>query len=330
MYLNHITPLFILGLPRSGTTLLQALLDGHPQLLVDVADSRFFYRYYPQSRRKSWSQKVALAEREMISYIFNENSPYYRDFLSHISIHDLRSRFLALLTEGPLPPKAVLEAYFLALGEASGMLTEATRYWVDKSPMVDFFMQQRHCWWPNAFYIHMIRDPRDMYASYKTRDLRAGRRITPVDSLAYSWKRSVHTGYAYRKIIGERRYLIVKYEDLVLKPEDTIKRIVEFLDIEDSDILRHPTKGHGTVPWGGNPADGVKQKKIYTSAIGRWKSQLSDREVMCIEGLLRKEMQMASYSLSRDPDTIPKYLIYVLYTKNLLREIKHRVSQIGL
>ena len=78
---NQIRPLFILGVPRSGTSLMQSLLDGHPQLLVDAGESKFFRRFYPKAKRKSYSQQVILANNHLL-HLFNADDPYYKKYLS--------------------------------------------------------------------------------------------------------------------------------------------------------------------------------------------------------------------------------------------------------
>ncbi len=102
---KKLSPVFILGIPRSGTTLIQSLLDGHPQLLVDVADSQF-YRWYKYYHRwfyayHAWfdneAKKIDLAESILISHIFNNPSRYYQDFLSWISIDLLKGYFRDLI-----------------------------------------------------------------------------------------------------------------------------------------------------------------------------------------------------------------------------------------
>ena len=315
------TPLFIVGLARTGTTLIQSLLDGHPQLLVDVYDSRFFSHYLPISR--PWmniEQRIELAEREMISFIFNEPSRYYQDFLSYISIEDLKAQFRESIYKSKRQASDFLNAYMYAIGVTSGWLTNRTKYWVAKSPSMNLYMKKRIVWWPNAKYIHVVRDPRDVYASIKSRDIRNHRKITPIDAFSYSWAKSASQYREYQQRLGEDRYFLLRYEDLIGNLHRVLADLVEFLEIEHCEILTSPTKGQGKVLWGGNPASGQKQSGVYSSSHGQWLSYLSNEEVKCIESMLFSEMKAFDYELVTDVSELPKH--NVMKIRNIMREVR--------
>ena len=61
----QLSPVFIGGIPRSGTTLLRSLLDGHPQLLVHPGRTGFFSIFVPAARGKNTKERIALAERTL-------------------------------------------------------------------------------------------------------------------------------------------------------------------------------------------------------------------------------------------------------------------------
>ena len=51
-------------------------------------------------------------------------------------------------------------------------------------------------WWPNSKIIYICRDPRDVYASYKIRDINNSRKATKVDALVYTWGNLLGMQYA--------------------------------------------------------------------------------------------------------------------------------------
>jgi hypothetical protein len=301
-----LTPLFLLGIARSGTTLIQSLLDGHPHLLVDVYDSRFnhwYKKYYRWTDAlRSWTesreQRLAFAERMMVEHIFNEPSQYYRDFLSHISIPEIKELFRRFVRASQARPSDYLEAYFHALGLASKRMNEKTLYWVDKTLSYEYLFYRYHQWWPNARFIYMVRDPRDVYTSYKKRDLKNNRAVTSIDSLALTWGNSALTLLECQSSLPDSNRLILRYEDLVRDTEGTMRSVAQFLGIEFVPSMLQPTKGLGAVPWGGNAESGRKQFGVYQDAANKWHGVLTPQEIAQIEGLLHREMQALGYELS--------------------------------
>jgi hypothetical protein len=331
---ERLSPVFLLGIARSGTTLLQSLLDGHPQLLVDVADSHF-YRWYKRyyrwlDRLQHWydsrEKRVQYAEAVMIDYIFNEPSHYYRDFLSHISISELKVQFLSFLDTSQGHPKDYLESYFHALGIAAGHLSARTRYWVDKTLSYEYLFYRYAQWWPTARFIYMVRDPRDIYTSYKKRDLKNNRPVTSIESFALMWGNSVRTLLDCQRMIAPEKCYILRYEDLVYDPGQRMQSIAQFLDIEMLPGLLKPTKGFGRVPWGGNPESGKKQTGvIYQEAAHKWARSLEAQEIAKMESLLQREMEAVGYSLSTPSQNLP-----LAETRVWLRRSLFRVANLGL
>jgi hypothetical protein len=311
---KNLSPVFILGIARSGTTLLQSLLDGHPQLLVDIYDSRFVYWYrqvrrWPEKLRQgplSPARRMELAEQIMLDFVFHEASPYYQDFLGHISIPALKGHFRAFLNASPGQPKNYLEAYLYALGLASGHLSGQTRFWVDKTLGYEYLFNRYAQWFPNARFIYMIRDPRDVYTSYKKRDIKNNRAITAIESFAVTWGDSARALLDCQRNIPPENRFILRYEDLVADPQTVMKSVADFLGIDFTPGLLSPTKGFGRVPWGGNPESGKKQTGVvYQDAARKWQTYLQPEELARLEFLLGPEMQAVGYSLAASPRAFP-------------------------
>jgi hypothetical protein len=318
-------PVFVMGIPRSGTTLLQSLLDGHPQILTDVGESRFFNWYYPKSRRKRIKDKIILADKYLL-HTFDPEGAYYKNFLSHIPHEDVREYFINILQQSNKKPKDFLESYILAVGLASGSLSDQTIYWLEKTPFNEYFLDKIIQWWPEARYIHVVRDPRDVYSSYKFRDIKEGRKITPLDAFAFVWSKSIKVLNKYRNVVGSDKYYVLKYEDLVQNLEGTISQVVAFLNIQDSEILRKPTKGLGKVTWGGNSATGEQTYHVHKASLDRWKSFLNEDEIGKIENTLRKEMICVGYEVMNVVSPLRRD--YVLVLKKFLRGVNFSITRL--
>jgi hypothetical protein len=318
---TNLKPLFILGLPRSGTTLTQSLLDGHPQLLTDMGDSRFF-KWYRLARGKPFAEQVHLAERHLL-HMWRPEGAYYQHLLGHIPHEAVFHHFRELLDQSDKEPKDFLESYILAIGLAEGSLDDDTHYWVEKTPRNEYYLAKLVDWWPDAHFIHVIRDPRDVMASYKMRAIKNERPVPAVGALAFAWGKSVRQGIKYEERLGSNRYLFVRYEDLVSHLEQQLQRVTSFLNIRDEPSLRKPTKGHGEIPWGGNAATGTKRFRVHQKRTKKWESELSDAEVRALEALLRKEMAGMDYTPANNIEWLKPGLTATI--GQFLRELQFRV-----
>jgi hypothetical protein len=99
---------------------------------------------------------------------------------------------------------------------------------------------------------------------------------------------------------GDRRYLLIRYEDLVEEPERATGEIIEFLNIEDDPILRQPTRNGQS--WGGNSMFGERFEGVSRNPIGRYKSQLDQDTIATLEASLFPEMERLQYALKYPVD----------------------------
>ena len=313
----NLKKLHILSIHRSGSTLFQSLLDGHPELIVDIADTKFFDKL-PELVNLNPSKRVCYFKKIIINYIFNENSKYYQDFLSHIDIDQLHEDFDELVSNNYNYPQ-LYKAYFQALGNSSKIINKNSKYIVDKILKNELYCDLMIKWWPNSKIIYICRDPRDVYASYKIRDINNSRKATKVDALVYTWGNSVRNAIRLANGYMKNNILVLRYEDLVENKESIIKSVANFLDIKLNDILFIPTKGNGKkMAW---ECCLRKKKKIIDSLEKKkYKRILTLNEIGAIEQNLKKEMNYLNYSLDKkDAKFIPNLS---LKTKNFLR--KHR------
>ncbi|MCJ7824910.1 MAG: sulfotransferase, partial [Anaerolineales bacterium] len=162
--------------------------------------------------------------------------------------------------------------------------------WVEKTPYNEYYADDIFAWWPDANCIHIVRDPRDNFSSYQIKQPDWG----PI-SFARSWRESTQRGWKNQQRYGKRRYLLIRYEDLVEEPEQTIAEIIEFLNIEDDPILRQPTRNGQS--WGGNSMFGERFEGVSRNPIGRYKSQLDQDTIATLEASLFPEMDRLGYGL---------------------------------
>lgn len=291
-------PVFICGHPKSGTSLLRALLDSHPELLVYPEETVFFRRYLPIARGKSIEEKLRLAD-ELLLHIFSWNQiappPSQKDFpdrdYSDVPFLKVRAAYRQLISEGIRHDGDLLFNAMLAYGQVTEYLSDESKRWVEKTPYNERYIKHILKWWPEALFIHVIRDPRDNFASYQRKHPQWS-----AEAFARSWRNSALEGLDYQQKLGPEHYWVLRYEDFVLQPEASIAHLCMFLDIQDHPTLRTPTRNGK--PWAGNSMFGENFQGIDTTPLGRWKERLSPEDILTTEWVAAQAMQLMEYPLS--------------------------------
>ncbi len=142
--------------------------------------------------------------------------------------------------------------------------------WADKTPYnilaLDFYLRI----FRSIKFIHMIRDGRDVVCSLLTMDWGPKNMI----EAAKSWKSCIETGMKHR---GRDYYLEMQYEALVDDLEKNIRLVLEFLaEPFDEKLLSYYKMNHDL---GGESSSHQVSKPIYSSSIGRWKKELSAKDL---------------------------------------------------
>ncbi len=289
-------PVFICGHPKSGTSLLRSLFDSHPQVVTYPEETNFFRRYLPLALGKTVDQKLDLADR-MLTHIFEWNlaaPPSHQEgFLdrdySHVPAAEVRRIMRETTRAAYRHDGDVLASAVLAYGAVVGQLTPQSLCWVEKTPYNEHYTAQIFAWWPEARCIHVVRDPRDNFASYQRKHAEWS-----AESFGLNWARSTRAGIKNQEDYGRRRYWLVRYEDLVHSPGETLGALCEFLGIADDESLRRPARGG--VPWQGNSMFAEAFHEISHAPVGRWVGQLDADEVFAIESLAASPMRAMGYA----------------------------------
>jgi hypothetical protein len=155
--------------------------------------------------------------------------------------------------------------------------------WAEKTPDNIFYADFVDKFFPNCQFINVIRDGRDVVSSYKKR----WGRLTVLDAMKH-WNKSVDLTYKYREKFPQKRYLEVRYEELVSKPETETKRIMKFLDEKwTPKLLEHHKQKHDfwfqirkkeyidVMSYEKHPPRHSPSKPIFESSVGKWKTDLN-------------------------------------------------------
>ena len=295
-------PIFICGNKKSGTSLLLALLDGHPQLAVYPEETVFFRDYLPRVADWHDEQRLALAKRSLVKVlpyscasVSDAAGPESEDvpYLAYGMMCREYDKILAgrtVLHDGDL-----LAACVAAYARVYGTDGDDMRGWVEKTPWNEYYADLIFKWWPMARCLHIVRDPRDNFLAIERKH--PG---TPVMDFCRNWSRSLATGEKNQRRYGKDAYMILTYEELAMRPDTTLAKVREFLGVMDSEALRVPTLGG--VPWGGNSMFDGEFDGISTKPVGRWKKVLADEDRRAIEAFCRAGMSRMGYPGGRRPN----------------------------
>ena len=156
---------------------------------------------------------------------------------------------------------------------------------------------------PNALFLHIVRDGRDIAVSLKKM---GGFRPIPwgepadLSATALYWQWMVETGRHYgRRFAAD--YLEVRYEELVAEPQRTLTAIGRFLD-HDLNYERIQSAGLGSLSESNSSFRG-QTDDAAAQPVGRWRQKLSPAEVASLESLIGECLQDCGYSLTASAAT---------------------------
>lgn len=281
---------FICGYPKSGTTLLLSLLDGHPELLVLPEESYFFNYIYPAKDKA----KAILKETHLSNLSRNEVSDSAWGARGYPNFNF--SLFESLVQSSALEAQddretllAIMSAFSSASGEG------AKKRWVEKTPHNEYYYHIMRQWFGSDLVcIHIVRDPRDNFASYRKHRKNNNRELS-AETFALRWALSCELGLRLARQFPH--YHMVRYEDLTTRPSEVLQSICSWLGVSYDEKLLAPTLGGGI--WGGNSMHGHRHSGITAQSVGLYKEQLSREEIEYLDSVLANYIQQFEYTASK-------------------------------
>ena len=252
-------PIFLVGMPRSGTKLLRDLLNNHSMIGIAPNESHFIPEFY--ARLKDYG---ALDQEANFAKFYHDLSqtPFFHrvdgnSFSNAASLYDAApERTFA----------GLVEEFYRSYSRSKGKVM-----WGDKTPFYLLHLPLCKSLFPDARFIHIIRDVRDYALSLKK---------TWHKNLSRSAQRWGDAVLKCRKdglLLGEGAYREVRYEHLVDNPEGVIRELCKFLSVpfeENMIVLQKP------VEYGG---DARNRMDIVSMNYGKWRTSLSPRDIRRIE-----------------------------------------------
>ncbi|MCL4287970.1 MAG: sulfotransferase [Thermoleophilia bacterium] len=290
---------FIVGVNRSGTTLLRMMLDAHPQLTIPP-ETHFVPELIEAAEERDPTPESLLEtitrQREWGDFGLDEEG--------------LLERFAAI---EPLNAGDALRAFYTAYAERAGKPR-----WGEKTPIYVRSMRRIERALPEARFVHVIRDGRDVALSIRDRATKEH----PIDRIAERWVRRITRAREQARRLAH--YEEIRYESLILETRPTLERICAQLELPwDDAVLDYHRQSavrleemRRELPEDGRRTTLSVERRMATHArttekpdpkrVSRWREAMSrsDRELFeSIAGPLLAEL---GYAVGDGPGTEPR------------------------
>lgn len=271
-------PFFVIGASRSGTTMLRLMLNCHTKLSIP-GETWFLSELMdklPLAGALSDTQKTLAVDTILSHWRWKE-----------WGVDDARLVQAVGQLENPSLADLIDATYRLTLTS-----TVVGVRWGDKTPGYTTEVNRLHTLFPNAQFIHLTRDGRDVCLSLR----KTGWHGESTWAIAQYWSEAVTAAHQDGTALPTGSYLEIQYEDLVSNTEAVLRSICAFLDIpfEENMLSFHTTAGEN-IP---GRAEGHLTKTFRPprpSDIQRWKREQSYPQTLLFEAFAGDALALAGY-----------------------------------
>jgi hypothetical protein len=274
---SEIRPFFIISAGRSGSTLLRTLLVKGGEVNIPPETNNILPTAYVAFYKLLTSKWEVICERVLAEFINDDSFQYW-----HLDRNVLYEKLVSIPTQERSLAK-IFDEIYQAFNSSSGI------YWGDKTP----FLNQRIPFvlniFPNAKFVNLIRDGRDVIAS-RVHSLGGESTL----SAANRWVTSLQLSAHYEKKLPDRQWLNLYYEDLVTHPEANLRRVCEFINIPFHDIM---INGESNLDLGDTVLahHANTKNKISASAIGKWKKTMNPKDMQAVSSIISPSLVKHGY-----------------------------------
>ncbi len=276
-------PFFIFGSGRNGSTLINLLLNQHPNIFLPSE------QYFLGNTIIKFQIYNYLIWRDLAKILVGELVPSLKSHTWQLKHEKLFARIVTC----PRQEQTLQQLIHSIYAEYAAQLGRYFKIWGDSTFVNTNYCEDIYRVYPNAKFIFLIRDGRDVAASFKSGGSEA------FDDWAIPVYAAKHWNESLEKLEWLKRktanVLIVKYEDLVCKPEITMRLVFNHLG---ESYPKNLLDFHKNVPQTEfyNPEHHQKlQQPIDNQSIGKWKKILTQSEIDQITAIMDKNLVKFGY-----------------------------------
>ncbi len=271
-------PFFILGTQRSGTTLLRLILNSHSDVAIPE-EARFLT---PLLNKKYANRKMTGTELiNVINYLrANEQFKHWN--------YDETEFFTFLESVNELSLSELISKMYQSYTKSEGKIR-----WGDKSLFfgaVELFKN----FFPEAYYIHIVRDGRDVFSSWRNMDSSKNHPAV----MAIDWSYKLHKIEQFFEKLPAGHSMTIRYEDLLSNPLSITQKICKFLDLEfEENMLEFHKTSHKYI---GEHHSSLIFNAIDNTNFEKWRNKLSMQEIKSYELFAHRYLKKYGYRFSDD------------------------------
>jgi hypothetical protein len=303
-------PLFVVGVPRSGTKLLRELLTRHPRIRIPRTETEFF----PQLQQYVSRQDGDLSERTRFEkmYQWSLRFPYFRYAKRRGELIPADHWYAGCRAWSAA---GVFEALIRHDADAA---VDSDRIWGDKSPSYVTCIGELAAAFPAARFIHIVRDVRDVvlsaHAAWGKDMLRTAQR----------WSDDVGRGMATGRDLG-MRYTWLRYEDLTAAPETALRSLCTFVGLDFNPSMLELERASE------NLGAARQVRGILPNNTRKFLTQLTPRRLAAIESIAGGRAQEIGYRMmaARPPRKLSRASMWWRQAKDAAVIVARRSRALG-
>jgi hypothetical protein len=275
-------PVFIIGTERSGTNLLRLILNSHPNIAIPHPPHilKNFFGLEPFYGDLSRDHNFKLLIRDVVRTVELHPYPWEVTLEKEKIFSQARDRSLISVYF------AIYDQYLQSAGK---------KRWGCKSTFMINHVSLVRKYFPDARFIYMVRDCRDVAISAK-------KNIFNRYSVYYTarlWKKEQQTGIYWLSKLPKDGIFLLRYEDLLAGPENIIRALCAFLNEEYNEAMLTFFNGEEAKKSAGLSAAWENTSKpILKNNFDKFKSGLKAKEIALIEAIAGEELDYFSYKLT--------------------------------
>lgn len=287
-------PLFIIGNPRSGTSLLRLILTSHSRILVPPECGFIIWlRQKYQDWKVSDNNDPSRIKAFLVDLFACKKFDTWALDGKHVEAKIIDSQ-----------PKSYSELCSVVYATFGSSIGKDFSVWGDKNNFHIHHLDELRELYEKARFLHIVRDGRDVVCSY--REVMAGKSKSPyapkfdinISDVALDWSKNVMKVDAFMTLMSSDMAMTIKYEDLVLNPISCIKSICEWLNvIFEIDMLNFYQKNIVNKLEPIMTLDWKKRtlQPINNDRVGRYKNMLSYEEQIVFSSIASNALHYYSY-----------------------------------